>query len=752
MEPGSVFAGYRVISLLGSGGMGQVWLVENPALGRREAMKIISPDPADPSFAERFRNEARTSAALDHRGIVTVYAFGVEEDRPWFTMTYLDGHDLTGAGPMPADEVVTIVARTADALAHAHSQRVIHRDIKPGNIVVARDAQGGISRVTVLDFGIARLVDGHRLTATNLFVGTLAYAAPELLTGDSATPASDQYALACTAFQLLTGRQPYPGSTPMALIAGHVNSPIPRLADLDPSWAHLDPVFGRALAKRPQDRFASCPEFAEALRAAVATHARNARTVPVNPQPVSPPPVSHRPPQQPTPVPPRSLPPQGVPTQVGPPPNQPFNPHTPAPAFGGGFPAQSPPQSPTGPTPSSRKWWWIGGAAAVVVLVALAATVIALVSSGDDAPSTPIAGPAGPGSSDSASPDTTPPTPTAVPGAGEFASIASTGDTTCAVRSRQLWCWGGNEKGTVGDGTTINRSTPVRITGIDDVSSVSMGGLGTACAVASGDLYCWGSRIGRPDQKVTTPTRVAGLSDVTAVSVGLTICAIGSGDLYCWGNNVSGQAGNGSTGVVAEPTRVAGLENVTAVSNGHTTTCAIASDGLYCWGNNDKGQIGDGTTTARLTPTKVRLSNPTAVSTTLSTTCAVADGPAGDPGTVWCWGDNSLGQIGDGTDVGRRTPTAIDVRGATQVSTAGFGACAAADGAAICWGSRSSRPDHVPDPVTGLREVARVAASPAGACAVADGEMYCWGLNGKGQLGDGTTGFGTEPRPVRFPG
>ncbi|WP_376740340.1 serine/threonine-protein kinase [Gordonia amicalis] len=198
VEPGATFAGYRVISLLGRGGMGQVWLVEHPTLGRREALKIISPNPSDPSFHERFRNEARTAAALDHPGIVTVYTHGVENGSPWFSMTYLDGKDLTGAGPMPVDEVVTIAGRVADALDYAHGQRVIHRDIKPANIVVARGPDGRISRVTVLDFGIARLVDGNKMTATNLFVGTLAYAAPELLTGEAAIPASDQYALACT--------------------------------------------------------------------------------------------------------------------------------------------------------------------------------------------------------------------------------------------------------------------------------------------------------------------------------------------------------------------------------------------------------------------------------------------------------------------------------------------------------------------------------------------------------------------------
>ncbi|MCZ4534392.1 serine/threonine-protein kinase [Gordonia terrae] len=269
MKPGSVFAGYRVLSMLGRGGMGQVWLVEHPTLGRREALKIISPNPADPSFAERFRNEARTAAALDHPGIVTVYTHGVENGSPWFSMSYLEGEDLAAASALPVDDVVTVVGKAADALDYAHTRRVIHRDIKPANIVVARGPDGRIARVTVLDFGIARLMDGAKMTATNLFVGTLAYAAPEILTGEPAIPASDQYALACTTFQLLTGSQPYPGQTPMALIAGHVNTPAPRISERRPDLVHVDAVFARALAKNPSDRFASCSEFAAALARAV---------------------------------------------------------------------------------------------------------------------------------------------------------------------------------------------------------------------------------------------------------------------------------------------------------------------------------------------------------------------------------------------------------------------------------------------------------------------------------------------------
>ncbi|MBD0861278.1 protein kinase [Gordonia sp. zg691] len=736
-EPGSLFAGYRVLSLLGRGGMGQVWLVEHPTLGRREALKIISPDPSDPSFHERFRNEARTAAALDHPGIVTVYTHGVENGSPWFSMTYLDGDDLTGAGPLPIDDVVAIVGKVGDALDYAHGRRVIHRDIKPANIVVSRDRDGRVSRVTVLDFGIARLIDGAKLTATNLFVGTLAYAAPELLTGEAAVPASDQYALACTTFQLLTGRQPFPGSTPMALISGHINSPVPRISDHVPGLAALDPVFARAMAKNPADRFASCSAFAAALTRA-AVHTPAVRTPAVTPAPALAPTYQNH-----TPPPPfrgHQAPP--VPSTVhraGPfvPPGHQLPGYQPP-----GPPYPVHPMGPGGRPPGSgsgrRTAWIVASVLGVVLLVAgIVGTAVAL-SGSDSGPATPpVAGSTPPGTGGS----------TPAPGAdGGFASIASSGETTCAVRGGELFCWGGNERGTIGDGTTTDQTRPVRINGIDDVSAVSMGGLGTTCAIGSGDLYCWGYGIGEPGREVTTPTRVPGLSDVTAVSVGLSICAISDGDAYCWRNNTRGQVGNGSTGSVDVPTRVAGLSNVTAVSTSHTTSCAIASGSAYCWGNNADGQIGDGTTTDRLTPTRVSgVGTPTSISTSLYSTCAVGDG------AVYCWGQNDAGQLGDGTEQSRTTPRRIDVRGATEVSTAPYGGCAAAGGSAYCWGSRSTLPDRSPDRVNGLSGVSTVTTGSANVCAVAASKMYCWGLNGDGQLGNGTTTTSSEPQPVRFP-
>lgn len=522
----------------------------------------------------------------------------------------------------------------------------------------------------------------------------------------------------------------------MALIAGHVNTPAPRISERRPDLVHVDAVFARALAKNPADRFASCSEFAAALARAVeiASTAPSVVAAQAPGRPFSPPPPTQQAPVHP--VAHRAQPP-GV--------------HPPFPAYGPGGPPPGPPPGyvtgpggPHGPGPGSRgtgsRTAWIVAAVlgVVVLVVGVVGAAIALSGSGSDPQTAPVAGSS-----------TTPPSSSggSSTGSDEFESIASSGDSTCAVRGNRLYCWGDNERGTLGDGTTTDRPRPVAVTSISDVSAVSMGGLGTTCAISSGDLYCWGYGIGPPGQNVPLPTKVSGLSRVSAVSVGLTICAISDGDAYCWRNNASGQVGNGSTGSVDVPTRVAGLSDVTAVSTSHTTSCAIAGGSAYCWGNNREGQIGDGTTLDRLTPTRVLgLDSPTSISTSLYSTCAVAGS-----GGVFCWGQNTSGQLGDGTEQNRRTPTRIDVRGATEVSTAAYGGCAAAGSSAYCWGSRSDQPDKSPDRVNGLSGVTEVTTGSANVCAVADDEMYCWGLNGQGQLGSGTTTTSSEPQPVRFP-
>lgn len=270
LTPGDVFAGYSIQRLLGVGGMGEVYLAQHPRLPRPYALKVLTGSTGnDDEFHERFNREADLAGALSHPNIVGVHDRGECDGRLWIAMDYIDGTDaaqLLRAGGPPAlgmVDVVEIVTAVADALDYAHANRLLHRDVKPANILLSATPP---RRVLLADFGIARRADEiSGLTATNMAIGTVAYAAPEQLTGQILDGRADQYALAATAYHLLTGWPPFPDSNPAVTIAKHLTAAPPRLAGQRPDLARLDPVFAVALAKDPRQRFPSCRAFAQAL-------------------------------------------------------------------------------------------------------------------------------------------------------------------------------------------------------------------------------------------------------------------------------------------------------------------------------------------------------------------------------------------------------------------------------------------------------------------------------------------------------
>lgn len=272
---GETFAGYTILGQLGAGGMGEVYLAQHPRLPRHEALKILRTDISnDDSFRQRFIREADSIAALEHPNIVTVHDRGKTDNQLWISTQYVDGTDaarlLQSRYPagMPADEVADIIAAIASALDYAHKQGLLHRDVKPANILLSHPDPDGNRRIYLADFGIARpLDDPAGLTATNFTLGTLAYAAPEQLMGSTIDGRADQYALAATAYHLLTGRPPYSDTNPVAVISHHLTEPPPPPSTVRPELAPFDAAFARALAKQPQDRFPLCQDFAHALTA-----------------------------------------------------------------------------------------------------------------------------------------------------------------------------------------------------------------------------------------------------------------------------------------------------------------------------------------------------------------------------------------------------------------------------------------------------------------------------------------------------
>ncbi|MBW0017842.1 MAG: serine/threonine protein kinase [Mycobacterium sp.] len=270
---GEVFAGYTILRVLGAGGMGTVYLAQHPRLPRRDALKVLSVDlTADPQFRARFVREADIAASLWHPNILGIHDRGEVGDQFWISMDFVGGTD--GArllrerfpGGMPVGLAMQIITAVGSALDHAHDRGLLHRDVKPANILIS-DPGSEAQRVFLADFGIARpMEDTAGLTATNVAIGTFAYAAPEQLMGEPIDGRADQYALACSAFHFLAGAPPFEHPSAAAVISKHVLAPPPPIGGRRPELAPLEPVFSTAMAKRPADRFARCQDFTAHLQ------------------------------------------------------------------------------------------------------------------------------------------------------------------------------------------------------------------------------------------------------------------------------------------------------------------------------------------------------------------------------------------------------------------------------------------------------------------------------------------------------
>jgi serine/threonine protein kinase, bacterial len=288
LAAGQTFAGFTIVRPLGSGGMGEVYLAEHPRLPRYDALKVLRTDVcADNEYRQRFNREADIAATLWHPSIVGVHDRGDVDGQIWISMDYVDGTDagdlLRKSYPngMPKEEVLRIVTSVAEALDYAHQQGLLHRDVKPANIMLTDPNDAGEQRVLLGDFGIARRVDDtSNLTATNMTVGTVFYAAPEQLMGEELDGRADQYALAATAFHLLTGSPPFHHTNPTVVISQHLTASPPAIGERRPELAALDPVLSKALSKDSKDRFDRCVDFARALahRLDVQPEADNERT------------------------------------------------------------------------------------------------------------------------------------------------------------------------------------------------------------------------------------------------------------------------------------------------------------------------------------------------------------------------------------------------------------------------------------------------------------------------------------------
>src|SRR5579862_622213 len=267
LGPGSEIAGYRIVGTLGRGGMGFVHEAEHVILGRKAALKTLLPELADDGdFRERFIAESQMVAALDHPGIIPIYDAGEADGIVYIAMRYVSGGDLAeqiDRAPLEPDRAVSVLEQVAGALDTAHAHGLVHRDVKPANVLI----EAGGERVYLTDFGIAKRAGTRGLTRTGFFVGTLDYAAPEQIRGEPLGPSADVYAFGCLLFESLTGRKPFDRATDVAVMHAQLHDPPPPIGTLRPDLpAELDGVLERVLAKKSEHRFATCREAIEAVR------------------------------------------------------------------------------------------------------------------------------------------------------------------------------------------------------------------------------------------------------------------------------------------------------------------------------------------------------------------------------------------------------------------------------------------------------------------------------------------------------
>ena len=272
---GAMVGPYRVDRVLGSGGMGSVYLAANPRLPRREAIKVLDAELSrDPDFRARFMREAAVASALDHPNIVSVYDQGETADgQLWIAMQFVDGTDAEAAlrdGTVTVARAVHIVNCVAKALDFAHGRGVVHRDVKPANLLLSGPVGLG-ERVLLGDFGIARALDDVGPAVNSAVMATVAYAAPEVLSGRQFDHRADVYSLGCTLFRLLAGKTPFPNARGRAAVmTAHLHHPPPRVTFPAPWLAPaFDDVIATAMAKDPAQRYKSAADLAAAASRAL---------------------------------------------------------------------------------------------------------------------------------------------------------------------------------------------------------------------------------------------------------------------------------------------------------------------------------------------------------------------------------------------------------------------------------------------------------------------------------------------------
>ncbi|MBV9513442.1 MAG: protein kinase [Mycobacteriaceae bacterium] len=456
---GTTFGNYRITGLLGKGGMGEVYQAYDTVMGRTVALKILSDQfTQDERFRTRFRRESRAAAILQEPHVIPIHQSGEIDGCLYIDMRLVQGktlHEMLRRGPLEPGRAVAIISQVASALDAAHAEQLIHRDVKPQNIIVT-----GEDFAYLVDFGIAETKGDTRLTRTGTQIGTYAYMAPERYLDQPITPAVDVYALACVLYEALTGYAPFPADSLEQLITAHLTSPPPRPTAVNPRLPRsFDEVIARGMAKEPDDRYGSAGAFGRAAQRSLQPDWRMSPQAPAMPaSPPTYPAVSHPP--------------------VEPPPSYPqFDPQTvPAPQR-----VTSPPLQDTGRRPGRWVLPTVVAITAVAVLGAIGVVIGMVVK---------------PGSEDGAGPSPT--VGSAVPTTRQTLSSPSPSAAQTTSTALPSLVQAPDSYGvTCGQGTSIPNETGFG-------SRSGRGTAETSCAFADSVLKSYWAQFGRPSRDLRT--------------------------------------------------------------------------------------------------------------------------------------------------------------------------------------------------------------------------------------------------------
>lgn len=800
---------FELLGEIGRGATATVYRARDPILDRDVAIKVVHRTHQDDeeTLARCFR-EARVVARLSHPSIVSVYSVRrLPSGGLALVMEYIPGRTLRelirDEGALPLEQVDSILRDVGAALAAAHREGIVHRDVKPQNIFLHETS----GRSLLADFGIAiPLSDAIRITHAGSVIGTPAYMSPEQFEGDAVDGRSDLYSLGLVAWEMLTGRSPWEGESLFNIVYKQKTVAVPSLRSVRQGVpARLRVAIDKALHKDPSERWNGVDEFLSCLEGNLPDlRSRLAALWPfaaASDEQPSPPPASIVVTASDTPTvqyPREQVPPEGWTAprpRRAPARGQPRRWTRSAvvlmaigiiSAAGAGLhlqsrtvePGSDPQVDDLAPPPTlvapiqelARRTSLelpeaVGGDTAVLdVSNDVFSPVVDEAIEPDSAAST-----AAETSGEESSPTEVPEEPAPPPSTPTLAvddrpsRIAAGGLHSCAIGvGGVVSCWGGNERGQTGHGSGPRQAVPLTLDIAAVPYAVTAGGFHSCMLDVTGTAYCWGDngegQLGAGSTLDAGPLRIPDVR-FFSLAAGLShTCGIGrDGRTYCWGSNAHGQLGDGSSENRRRPVRVRSPVSLVSVSTGWTHTCALGSNGrAYCWGENSRGQVGDGSTTNRSSPTpvagEVRFR---AISAGSSHTCALAS-----EGAVYCWGENGDGRLGDGGTSDRPSPTKVQTdRSFTQVSAGGRHTCAlTAEGAAYCWGQNGygqlgdggSASHTQPVAVNTELRFQTIRSGGSHTCGTTfDGSRYCWGFNIEGQLGDGTLAHRSLPAPVR---